>query len=89
MLEEYLAHSVKVYGAYLDDDNDIFESASGGVATAMARNIINSGGIVFGVAYTDDYLDAEYIKATNILDLKRLRGSKVFDVNLNDCFLRC
>ena len=78
--------NVKAYGAFLDDDNDILKSSSGGVATAFARKVIESEGVVFGVAYSEDCMEAEYIKVTKSVDIEKLRGSKVIDIRLNGCF---
>lgn len=67
---------LKVYSGYLKDKDKLCTVASGGVATTISEQIIKIGGIVFGVAYTEDYKAAEYVCAEKVQDLERLKSSK-------------
>ncbi len=67
---------IKAYCGYVNDENKLLSSASGGFASQMAALFIERGGIVFGVRYTDDFYSAEYCVVDKIEDLKLLAGSK-------------
>ena len=58
------------------------ESTSGGVFSEIAIPIINSGGVVFGVAWNEQN-EAVYISACTIEDLKPLRKSKYVHSNVD------
>lgn len=67
---------MKVYSGYRKDTNKLLQSASGGVAAALSEKIIEEGGVVFGVRYTEDFHGAEYCCAETLADLEPLKGSK-------------
>ena len=67
---------LKVYSGYLKSKDDLCKVASGGAATAMAENIIQNGGVVFGVAYKDDFKSAHFMCAESIQDLEKIKSSK-------------
>ena len=64
------------YCGHFEDEIKVKESASGGVATALTELIVDRGGVVYGVAYSDDYLYAHHIRCTTRDDIIKLRGSK-------------
>ena len=64
------------YCGYAKDENIVKHSSSGGLATVMSQNIINSGGVVYGASYTADFKGAEYIRADSLSELDKLGGSK-------------
>ena len=72
-------HTIAAYAAYLRDDRELLECASGGVATALARAVIRAGGYVAGVAYTADFMDAQYTIVNTEEGLAALKGSKYID----------
>jgi len=84
MFEEFKGHDIGVYASYLADNSDVLKSASGGVATAMSRQMLKNGGVVAGVAYTSDFHNAEYVIVDKEENLEILRGSKVFMPKQND-----
>ena len=63
------------YGGWSRDEDVRKNSSSGGIFSELARYIIESGGIVFGVAW-DKNLSPVHIRVSNIGDVSRLRGSK-------------
>ena len=67
---------IKVYSGYFKSKEKLCTVASGGVATAISEVIIQNGGVVFGVAYTDDFRSAQFICADSIQDLEKLKSSK-------------
>lgn len=86
MYEKYKEHDLKVYGGYVND-KEVLSCSSGGIGTALAREMIRRGGYVIGVAYSKDFYKAEYIVARSEADLERLKGSKYIDVaNINKIY---
>ena len=79
MYEEYNKHDVAIYGGYLNDNAKILQSASGGIATALSEFMLQQGGYVVGVTYSDDFCKAEYVIIDNISDVRKLKGSKYVD----------
>lgn len=86
MYEDLKEHSIAIYGGYLKQEKELLECASGGMATALARKMIQDGGYVAGVAYAEDCYSAEYIVTNKEEDLDRLKGSKYIDANKNDVY---
>lgn len=64
-----------VYAAYSNDTEIHNNSASGGVATELAMQFIQSGGIVYGAAQTSE-LKVEHIRVSDESTVCRLQGSK-------------
>lgn len=78
-------HERAIAGYSLSED-EVKMSASGSFATAMAKGFINHGGVVYGVAYTNDFLGIEYRRATLISELDCFRTSKYAQARKNDIF---
>ena len=60
-------------------------STSGGAYSAIGEYVIKNGGIVYGVAY-DENFNVIHTKATNYEELAKFRGSKYVQSNLYDIF---
>lgn len=69
------------YCGYLQNNEEVRRSSSGGLATAIARHIVGKHGIVYGVAYTSDFKSAEFIRVTTAEDVQKLIGSKYICAN--------
>lgn len=54
------------------------QSSSGGLFSELAIKIIEEGGVVYGVAFSNDFKSANHIRIDNVDDLYRFRGSKYF-----------
>ena len=67
---------IKAYSGYYLDSQKLKESASGGIASAIAEGFISDGGVVFGVTYSPDFRNAEYCCVERLEDLKKIKGSK-------------
>lgn len=62
--------------AIINPDEEIrLASSSGGVFTALAKQILHAGGIVFGAAFDDNW-QVHHISVTKVEDLALLRSSK-------------
>ena len=80
-MNENIKHDIAVYAAYVEDNKELMECSSGGIATAISRQVIRSGGYVAGVAYSDDFYSAGYRIAHTEEELERFKGSKYIDVD--------
>lgn len=73
------------YAAINPDDNVRMQSSSGGVFTALAEQVIDDGGVVFGACIDDqgtvyhDYVDTSH-------ELAKFRGSKYVQSQTRDTF---
>ena len=72
---------MEVYSGYVKSKTKLLNSSSGGVATSLAERIIEIGGVVFGVRYTDDFYSAEFCKVDSICDLKQIQGTKYINAS--------
>ncbi len=86
MFEEYSKHDVAVYGGYLLDEEKLKQSASGGIATALSEHMIEQGGYVAGVVYSNDFYRAEYVLVNDKSSLDKLKGSKYIDSDKKNIF---
>ncbi len=86
MYNDYDKHDFAAYGGYLDDDEKLLQSASGGIATALSEYMLQQGGYVVGVAYSEDFYSAEYIIVDNPSDLHKLKGSKYIECNKKNVY---
>lgn len=62
-----------------------YESTSGGAFSAIAAEIIDRGGVVFGAAFDNDY-KVSHIYVDNIAGLQRFRNSKYVQSSINDSY---
>ena len=74
------------YAAVNQNEEVRLQSSSGGVFTLMAEETLNSGGLVFGAAMTEDCRAVEHIAVEQIEDLERLRGSKYLQSRIGDSY---
>lgn len=71
------------YSGYVKQIDCVKTTSSGGIATALANYIINVGGVVYGVQYTDDFMGVEYFRGTSINDIERFKTSKYVQSSKN------
>ena len=67
--------AVVAYGGWNVDGDTHRNSSSGGVFSALAKQVFTAGGCVFGVVWKDK-LTATFAKAENMVELEPMRGSK-------------
>jgi len=75
-----------VVAAINTNDSIRLNSSSGGIFTLLAEDIIAQGGVVFGAAYSEDYLRVEHICVDNKEELERIRGSKYVQSRISDTY---
>jgi len=64
------------------------KSSSGGMITILAEHVLDQGGVVYGVAMSDDCYAAEFIRVTDRNGLEKIRGSKYLQAKVGDTFRR-
>lgn len=74
------------YSGYSKDEEEIKKSASGGLATELAKSFIDQGGIVYGVHYSSDCLSINYERADTVDALDDFRGSKYAQARKGDVY---
>lgn len=74
--------------AYAKDPNVRYKSSSGGIFYLLAKQCIQKGGIVFGVAWDSTLHEARHIKVTDISQLWQIQGSKYVQSNSNYSYLQ-
>ena len=80
-----IEENVQAFSCVNKNDEIRMKSSSGGVFSAFAEAIINKGGVVFGAAYTDNFI-VRHICINNINDISKLRGSKYVQSTIGDTF---
>lgn len=68
--------TLTAYQGYFLDEDKLKASASGGGATILSETVIDMGGVVFGVVYSDDFKNSEYYCADTKDKLNKLKSSK-------------
>ncbi len=67
---------LKCFYGYLKEEGALLQSASGGLARAIAEEALSRGELVYGVAYSEDFRSAQYVCVDNASDLTQLCGTK-------------
>jgi coenzyme F420-reducing hydrogenase beta subunit len=75
----------KIYVCYNKDENIRMKSSSGGIFTLIAEEILNRKGVVFGVAFNNDF-SCSHIMIENKEDLNELRTSKYFQSSVDNTY---
>ncbi|WP_024866221.1 Coenzyme F420 hydrogenase/dehydrogenase, beta subunit C-terminal domain [Butyrivibrio sp. FCS014] len=78
MDHQYLEQTniLAAFAGFYKDDNLLLQSSSGGVATELSSMVIETGGVVYGATYSDDFYSAHYLRVSKKTELDRLKGSK-------------
>lgn len=71
----------------LQDDRELYESASGGFFTAISKYVIDNGGLVCGALYDKD-INVKHCLVSSLEECNSFRGSKYVQSNLEDTFTR-
>lgn len=73
------------YACYNKDENIRTESSSGGIFTLVAEEIINNGGVVFGVGFDEAFnVVHSYVESNE--ELCRFRGSKYVQSRIGNTY---
>ena len=79
-------HEIAAYAGYIQDEQELMQCTSGGVATTLARKMIRMGGYVAGVTYSDDFYSAQYTIIDREDQLDKLKGSKYIEVEKGNIY---
>ena len=60
----------EIYGCYLNDENELLESSSGGAFTALTNAILQEGGTIISANYNYDEHELRFEAALNIEKMK-------------------
>lgn len=76
---------IAIFAAYNKNEEIFFNSSSGGIFGAIATEVLKNKGIVFGATMRNDK-KVEHIFIDNIIDIKKLQGSKYVQSSTNLTF---
>lgn len=76
---------ISAYFGYVDDDSVLYTSSSGGIFHALAKNILNQGGVVYGAAYSEDKHTVIF-SSTDDVNLFSLQKSKYVESDIGNIF---
>jgi len=76
-----------VYAAKRLNKKELLKETSGGIFGVLAEEIIKNNGVVFGCAWNDKMV-AQHIEVSNIIDLRKLYGSKYVQSDTLDTYKR-
>lgn len=79
-------HTIAAYAGYIENEFELLECTSGGVATALAREMIRQGGYVAGVSYSSDFYKAQYEIINEEKEISKFKGSKYIEVDKGSIF---
>lgn len=75
----------RIFASKNDNVNERMASSSGGVFILLAKQVINKGGVVFGVAFDDDWNPVHSFTDT-IDGLAQFQGSKYVQSRIGDAY---
>lgn len=85
-IEQSHLSAPSVYAAQIADCKHLSQSSSGGVFVALAKNVIENGGVVYGAAFDAD-LDVKHMRAEIMSEVAAMQGSKYVQSNIGSIFI--
>lgn len=76
--------NLKIYAA--QSKKELCNSSSGGVFSILAKHIINQGGYVCGVKFSEDHVNVEHTIISSLDELEKIQLSKYVQSDLKDVF---
>ena len=77
--------NTQVYAAWTKDDDLRKKGTSGGIATGLAKSIIEQNGVVWGAAYTDNF-KVQHVCIDDFESLKDLTGTKYVQSDIGEAY---
>lgn len=74
------------YAAVNQQETVRLQSSSGGVFSALAQQVLEDGGVVFGAAWSEGFREVRHIAVEDAAQLQLLRGSKYVQSTMGDCY---
>lgn len=87
-IKNHTLNNPKSFAAINNDLETRLNSSSGGLFTAIAQNVINNNGIVFGAKFADDF-SVIHSWTNNLEGLKEFQGSKYVQSAIGDTYKEC
>lgn len=85
---EFKRHQTpKVYVAWSNVEELRKKSTSGGIFAALAKYVIDTGGVVFGAAF--DGILVKHIEVSSIAELAKIQGSKYQESDASGSYRKC
>ena len=75
----------EIFGCYAKSSEERMSSCSGGFFAVVAREVLISGGVVFGAAYDDNNL-VEHIIVDNLDSLNKIKGTKYVQSKIGETY---
>ena len=79
-------HPQTSFGGYVNEEQAVKGSSSGGFSTAIGKAFVKDGGVVYGVRYSEDCLSIVYDRADSVEALERFRTSKYAQAYKKDVY---
>ena len=76
---------IRSYAAINPNEQERYNSSSGGIFTMLMRETLNRGGVVFGAAF-DKKWNVHHIAIESIEEMPLLQGSKYVQSYVGDCY---
>lgn len=80
--------NVEVFSAWTKNHTQRRNSTSGGICFELSKYILENGGCVAGVAWINNYRDAEYVLIDSIEDLPAITQTKYFQPQMNNIYAK-
>lgn len=81
-------YPLECFAVYNKDEGMRLKSSSGGIFIALAKYVIENGGIVIGAVFDKDY-NVVLKAATNLNEVYPMMGSKYVQANVEETFKEC
>lgn len=78
----------KIFAGYVNNKDDLLSRTSGGVTTELSILYLESGGIVYGVAYSKNFKNAKHLRVDKVEDLKKIVGTKYVQADMQNIFVQ-
>ena len=76
---------LQTYAAVNPDEQERYNSSSGGIFSMLMKEVLNKGGVVFGAAFDVEW-NVHHIAIERFEDIPKLRGSKYVQSIMGDCY---
>lgn len=76
----------EVYAAWIKDEDQRIQCTSGGICHELSKHVLENGGYVAGVAWTEDYKNARYELIHDVNDLPKITQSKYFQPEMSEIY---
>lgn len=79
---------MKVYGLKHKDLDIRTHSTSGGAFSALAEEVLNHNGVVYGAGFDENY-HVRHMRIISVEELKNIRGVKYVQSSIGNCLKKC